>query len=107
MNWVWHLFYQLYMPDPEFIHTFIDRPHRRDLLQFISQYAAFDEIHTLLVIVARDNEHIPFALVKNIQPIQLSHQCILVSLQTLPVLPSTVMACSQGRQLKRDEKVCV
>jgi hypothetical protein len=23
---VWHLFYQLYVPDPEFIHTFIDRP---------------------------------------------------------------------------------
>jgi hypothetical protein len=35
---VGHLFYQLYVPDPEFIHTFIDRPYGNSTFGWFSRF---------------------------------------------------------------------
>src|SRR5215475_10514454 len=56
------------------------RPPPTGSLEFISQYAALDEVPTLFVIVTRDDEQILFRPVKTIKPIQLSHERVFIFL---------------------------
>src|SRR5439155_364552 len=55
-------------------------------LQFISQHTAFDEVHALFVIMARDDEEVLFGRVETIEPGQFRHDRFFVFLNPGRVL---------------------